>query len=85
MCDKCGMTFYHNSNLKKHIETVHAVQHKVTIETDNFVSQNKLLIVSVWSKSSKCIVECRIMQGCNGPLADVTDSAGNAIISDKSK
>merc|ERR1712012_1357986 len=29
MCDKCGMTFYHNSNLKKHIETVHAVQHKV--------------------------------------------------------
>ena len=29
MCDKCGMTFYHNSNLKKHIETTHAVQHKV--------------------------------------------------------
>jgi len=29
MCDKCGMTFYHNSNLKKHIETVHAVQHKL--------------------------------------------------------
>ena len=23
------MTFYHNSNLKKHIETTHAVQHKV--------------------------------------------------------
>ena len=30
MCDKCGMTFYHNSNLKKHIETTHAVQHKVS-------------------------------------------------------
>jgi len=29
MCDKCGMTFYHNSNLKKHIETVHATQHKL--------------------------------------------------------
>ena len=24
MCDKCGMTFYHNSNLKKHLETAHA-------------------------------------------------------------
>ena len=23
MCDKCGMTFYHNSNLKKHLETAH--------------------------------------------------------------
>ena len=29
MCEQCGMTFYHNSNLKKHMETVHAVQHKV--------------------------------------------------------
>ena len=23
MCDKCGQTFYHNSNLKKHQETAH--------------------------------------------------------------
>ena len=23
MCDKCGMTFYHNSNLKKHQDTAH--------------------------------------------------------------
>lgn len=30
MCDICGMTFYHNSNLKKHMETTHAVhQHKL--------------------------------------------------------
>ena len=32
MCEQCGMTFYHNSNLKKHMETVHAVQHKVDKE-----------------------------------------------------
>ena len=24
MCEKCGMTFYHNSNLKKHVETAHS-------------------------------------------------------------
>jgi len=24
MCDKCGMTFYHNSNLKKHTDTAHS-------------------------------------------------------------
>ena len=35
MCDKCGMTFYHNSNLKKHIETVHASQHKVRSKCHN--------------------------------------------------
>ena len=23
MCDKCGMTVYHNTNLKKHLETAH--------------------------------------------------------------
>ena len=33
MCDKCGMTFYHNSNLKKHIESTHT-QHKA-IQTLN--------------------------------------------------
>jgi hypothetical protein len=35
MCEKCGMTFYHNSNLKKHIETTHTPQVKAMASLNN--------------------------------------------------
>ena len=40
MCEKCGMTFYHNSNLKKHIETTHAQVKVMATVNNNYLWNN---------------------------------------------
>ena len=37
MCEKCGMTFYHNSNLKKHIETTHTQSKAIQSLNNNYL------------------------------------------------
>jgi hypothetical protein len=40
MCEKCGMTFYHNSNLKKHIETTHTPPKMISSINNNYIWNN---------------------------------------------